>query len=620
MATTACPLASIKAIRLDSWLGTLLSLVVGVGLYVSTEQTIESDAQSRFTYMARTVQSTLDGRIKSYADLLRGTSSLFMTTGEVTRDAFRRYVSGLDLSRQFPGVETINFAAHVVDAERDEFEARMLRNVDGRRNFSIVPAGRRPDYTVLTFIEPGTTWAGRIGVDLQARPAVALALAHARDNGEVSASGTLVRITSTTSGLGMRIPVYRTAMPLDDVARRRAAYIGSVGIGFSVQRLAKGVLDNMPKGATRLIISGMSPIEEAGGPPGVYRRAIYFDNQPEAGRDEAQEFRALLPIGISGRGWDIDFSVRKSSMYSGIDTALPWVAMFAGMIGTALLYALFQTLSSSRRRAILLAEDMTKELRASETKLQRTNENLRRLAGHAESIKEGERKRIAREIHDDLGQNLLALRIEVDLLASRTCERHPRLYTRARLMLAQIDATIKSVRQIINDLRPHVLDLGLTAAVDWQIAEFQRRTGLACELVSHDPDLHVSDRCATTLFRILQESLTNVSRHAHATSVRVELAGDADSISMTVSDNGVGLPRAGSQKPGSFGLVGIEERVRILGGKCLVTSGPHDGTTVHILIPAADNLLAASPAPESATEPAPVYDRIFNAVPNSVDI
>jgi signal transduction histidine kinase len=361
-------------------------------------------------------------------------------------------------------------------------------------------------------------------------------------------------------------------------------------------------------------------VEEAGGLPGVYRRAIYFDNQAGAAPDEAQVFRALLPVGVSGRGWDIDFSVRKSSMYSGIDTALPWVAMFAGMIGTALLYALFQTLSSSRRRAIVLAEDMTKELRASETKLQRTNENLRRLAGHAESIKEGERKRIAREIHDDLGQNLLALRIEVDLLASRTAKRHPRLYARARLMLAQIDTTIKSVRQIINDLRPHVLDLGLTAAVDWQIAEFQRRTGLACELVSHDPDVPVSDRCATTLFRILQESLTNISRHAHATAVRVELAGDADSISMTVSDNGVGLPRAGSQKPGSFGLVGIEERVRILGGKCLVTSSPHGGTTVHILIPAADNLLAASPAPASETEPVTVHGRMPNAVPNSVDL
>lgn len=591
-------LTKLKAIRLNSWLGALLSLSVGVGLHVSTEQAIETDARDRFTNMARNVQSTLDSRIKTYADLLRGTSSLFLTTDEVTRDAFRRYVAGLDLAHQFPGIETINFAAHITDDQRAEFEARMLRNVDGRRNFSIVPAGRRPEYTLLTFIEPSRIWADRIGVDLQARPAVAMALAYSRDTGEVSTSGT--RVASTPSGLGMRMPVYRPAMPLGDVAQRRAAYLGSVGVGFSVERLARSVLDNMSKATTRLIISGMSPVEEPGGPPGVYQRAVYFDNQPNAPRNDAEVFRALLPVGVSGRGWDIDFSVSKHSMYSEIDTVLPWVAMLAGMLGTSLLYALFQTLSSSRRRAIVLAEDMTKELRASETKLQRTNENLRRLAAHAESIKESERKRIAREIHDDLGQNLLALRIEVDLLASRT-GRHPRLHTRARWMLEQIDATIKSVRQIINDLRPHVLDLGLTAAVDWQIAEFQRRTGLSCELVSHNHDLHVSDRCATTLFRILQESLTNVSRHARATLVRVELAADPDSISMTVSDDGIGLQKAGGLKPGSFGLVGIEERVRILGGKCVISSPPNAGTTVHVSIPAAENLLAIVPLPAQAS-------------------
>jgi signal transduction histidine kinase len=396
-------------------------------------------------------------------------------------------------------------------------------------------------------------------------------------------------------------------MPLQDVTQRRAAYLGTVGIGFSVDRLAQGVLDNMPKNATRLMISGISPIDEPGKPAGGYRRIVYFDNRPGEAPDEQAEFRALLPVGFGGRGWDIDFTVKKRSMYSELDSVLPWVAMLAGVTSTALLYALFQTLSSSRRRAIRLAEEMTGELRASETKLQKTNDNLRRLAAHAESIKESERKRIAREIHDDLGQNLLALRIEVDLLASRTGKRHPRLHTRARWMLEQIDATIKSVRQIINDLRPNVLDLGLIAAVDWQIAEFRRRTGIACEVVSHNHELHLSDRCATTLFRILQESLTNVSRHARATKVRVELAVDPESIAMTISDNGIGLTKAGGQKPGSFGLVGIEERVRILGGKCIITSGPNAGTTVHVSIPAADNLLAVTYAPAPASDQHPVF-------------
>jgi signal transduction histidine kinase len=600
----------IKSIKLGSWLGALLSLGVGAGLYVSTSQTIENDARTRFEHMARNVQSTLDGRFKTYADVLRGTASLFLTTDQVTREAFRRYVAGLDLPHHFPGVESINFAQYLLDTERDQFEAKMLQNIDGNgRNARIVPKGRRANYTVLTFVEPGSTWVDRIGVDMNTKRGGAMLLANSRDTGEVLTSGAPVHAGSRIIGLTMRLPVYRAAMPMQDVSQRRAAYLGSVGIGFSVEHLAHGVLDNMPKNATRLMISGMTPIEEPGRLPGSYRRTLFFDNRPGAVRDERGEFRALLPVGLNGRGWDIDFTVAKRSLYSTLDSALPWVALLAGMIGTALLYALFQTLSSSRRRAIGMAEDMTGELRASEAKLQKTNDNLRRLAAHAESIKESERKRIAREIHDDLGQNLLALRIEVDLLASRT-GRHPRLNARTRWMLEQIDAAVKSVRQIINDLRPNVLDLGLTAAVDWQIAEFQRRTGLSCELVAHNRDLHVSDRCATTLFRILQESLTNVSRHARATKVRVELAVDPESISMTVSDNGIGLTSAGGQKPGSFGLVGIEERVRILGGKCVITGGPQAGTTVHVSIPAANNLLSIADVPAPPSPPRPAFNNL----------
>ena len=601
MGTIADFTGKFRAIKRGSWLGALLSLAVGAGLHVSTSRAIDNDSHERFLHMARSVQSILDGRIKTYADLLRGASALFLLDENLSRQQFQQYVVGLDLSNHFPGVETINFARHVLDADRDAFERQVRSELDGRqRSFHIRPEGRRPEYTVLTFVEPNQAWNNRLGLDLQARPAVALALAHSRDTGEASTSGTRVAIKSSASGLGMRMPVYRRAMPLNDVAQRRAAYIGSVGIGFSVERLAKGVLDNMPRHSTRLVISGMSPVEEPGGPPGVYKRTVFFDNHPDAVEHDPNMFRALLPVGVSGRGWDIDFRISKRDMYSELDIYLPWIAMLAGMVGTGLLYALYQTLSSSRRRAIELAEEMTCELRASEAKLQKTNDNLRRLAAHAETIKESERKRIAREIHDDLGQNLLALRIEADLLASRTSGRHPRLHARARWTLEQIDATIKSVRQIINDLRPHVLDLGLTAAVDWQIAEFQRRTGIACELVSDGRELHVSDRCATTLFRILQESLTNVSRHARATAVRVELALDAESIAMTVSDNGIGLNKGGGQKPGSFGLVGIEERVRILGGKCLITSRPNAGTTVHVSIPAADNLLSVVQAAPAA--------------------
>jgi signal transduction histidine kinase len=315
---------------------------------------------------------------------------------------------------------------------------------------------------------------------------------------------------------------------------------------------------------------------------------------PPAMPDRAT-FVTTLPVAYNSRLWDARFSIRKSNLYTGFDVYVPWLAMLAGFVSTMLLYILFQTLSSSRRNAVALAQNMTKELRASEAKLQMSNENLRRLGAHAEKIKEEERKRIAREIHDDLGQNLLALRIEADMLSSRTGQRHPRLHTRARATVTQIDATIKSVRQIINDLRPNVLDLGLNAAVDWQIAEFRRRTGIECDLVETHPEIAVSDHCATALFRILQESLSNILRHAHATQVRVVLHVEHNWILMSVGDNGIGLHPSGHHKPGSFGLVGIEERINILGGTFRIYSNPGGGTIIRVAVPMREGLSVPDP-------------------------
>jgi signal transduction histidine kinase len=588
------------------WLGTVLSLGIGLGLYQVTEAVIEKDAHNRFLSTARTAQSNLHGRIKSYVDVLRGASSLFQTASNLNREQFHRYVEGLNLETEFPGIEAVNFAHYFKDEDRPAFEedirAQLAEvNIGYPAQFRIFPPGRRPDYTVLTYIEPISVWSVRLGVDLQTRPSVAAALAESRDTELPTASGTLVRLRTTPIGLGMRLPVYRAGAPHRTAKERRAAYIGTVGIGFSVERLVKGVLDDLPAKALRIVISGMSPDEEFGGPRGVYRRVVMFDNMPSrpAPGTDTESFDIVLPIGNSGRGWDVHFSVKKSAMYSGLDAYVPWLAMFAGGGGAALLYALFHALSSSRKRAMELATEMTRELRASEAKLKNTNETLRRLAAHAENIKEGERKRIAREIHDDLGQNLLALRIEADLLSSRTGDRHPRLHARAQWTLEQIDATIKSVRQIINDLRPNVLDLGLSAAVDWQISQFRRLTGIACELLENTSDVHVNDRCATALFRILQESLNNISRHAHATEVRVELHVGSEWISMTVSDNGVGLPAAGRHKPGSFGLVGIEERVKILGGVFAFASAEGSGTTVRVALPVGDVVTATGPEGEA---------------------
>jgi signal transduction histidine kinase len=578
--------------RLHLLTGFLLSSAVGAACYFGTASMVERDGQDRFLRVVRTAQVTILGRVKSYVDVLYGTASLFHMNPELSADEFHGYVDGLRLDKGFLGIETINFARRVTEAERPAFEQRMNASLagTGAPPFRINPPGPRTEYLPLTYIAPASANFNRLGVDLMGRAGAIPTILQARDSGDVGASGIPIQLRKPITGLGMRMAVYRPDMPTGTIEQRRAAYIGSVGIGFSVEGMMRGIIKELPFRELRLQLIGIAPAEQTG--EARHRYLLYDTAKNASGTRVAasrkDHFQISLPIEFSQRNWEAHFSIPKAGLHYGVDSYAPSLALSAGFLSTALLYALFHSFSSSRRHAVRLAEEMTRELRDSEENLQLSNAKLRQLGAHAEHIKESERKRIAREIHDDLGQNLLALRIEADMLASRTGERHPLLHDRAQRTLIQIDSTIKSVRQIINDLRPNVLDLGLNAAVDWQISEFQRRTGVQCQLLESENEIEVNDRCATALFRILQESLSNISRHAGATYVHVELRKEQDRVSMSISDNGVGLRPGGRLKPGSFGLVGIEERVKILGGRCVIGNRPGGGMSVDVTVPLSD--------------------------------
>jgi len=595
-------------------IGSLLSVSVGAALYVATAQAIESDAQARFRGMARAAQYAIDARIKSYTDVLRGMAGLFHASPSASADDFRHYVEQLDTPRNFPGIEAMNYARsvgpHQLAAVDADVRRRLRRYGMPGPARKLQPVPGRDSYTVLVYMEPAVPESlDKLGLDLEANSYIRRTAAKSRDDNSIAASGLRVNVLPgsgpTQNILAMRLPVYRSGVPADTVLERRAAYIGSVGIGFDVNKMVNGALEGFPVDGVRLVLTDLDHVPPE--PGGIRPSAVLYDSLLASGsrapwvRKEADVLRANLPIAYNQRRWRADFSIAKTALYTRFDFFYPWLTALAGTLSTALLYALFQTLASSRRSALRMAEDMTRELRASQAKLQATNEKLRQLAAHAEQIKEGERKRIAREIHDELAQNLLALKIEAEILANRTRDRHGRLYERASATVRQIDLTIRSVRQIINDLRPNVLDLGLNAAVDWQVADFARRTGIECELVEDETEHHLDDQCATALFRILQESLNNVARHARASRVRIDLHQHADTLTMTIRDNGVGMQPGSRNRNGSFGLVGIEERVNILGGSFSISSGPDTGTTIVVTIPVGAHLpgMPAIPAQDN---------------------
>jgi signal transduction histidine kinase/CHASE1-domain containing sensor protein len=695
------------------WSGVAISLV----LHLLVAQIVEDKGRAQFEYQANNAQVAIQTRVQSYMDVLRGAAALFYTHDAISREQFHSYVKQLHLEEGFPGIRNLNFAQHLPAVQKNSFElaVRADTSVDpqGYPRFETKPNGNRPHYHVLTYLEPMHGNARLLGFDLASVPDNAEALAFARDNDQLISSGRTVNINGPDqhAGLAMRIPLYRRGMPIRTVEQRRAAFYGSVGASYDVNQLLRGAVDanTLRSINLRLYDAGgvghPAPVLAAGitDPAQLLYESDAADSHHVRDGDMRALFVKRVRMTVGPRLWEAEFSASKSAMMGGFERYLPWIVLATGVLGSVLLYSIYYSLISARRRAVELAGEMTKDLRDSEASLaeaqhmaqlgswvlepesgkmtwsaetyrlfgldsfvrrpgyddflnrihpedrgmvrdglrksittgkelniehrivrpdrtvrwvhaiarpghqdrnilrgtlmdiserkqtvealKRSQELLRDLTAHQDRVKEDERKRIAREIHDELGQTLLALRIDVSMLDARTAKSHPRLNERVRDALNQLDATVKTIRTIINNLRPSVLDLGLTAAIEWQVNEFRRRSGIACELVLSDTEYALDDERATTLFRILQESLTNVIRHANANRVLIELYRDGNRLVMKITDNGVGIYPERRKCGNSFGLIGVEERVHALHGEFRIDSAPGHGTVLTVFIP-----------------------------------
>lgn len=227
------------------------------------------------------------------------------------------------------------------------------------------------------------------------------------------------------------------------------------------------------------------------------------------------------------------------------------------------------------------------ESKTSEQKLVNSKNMLRELSAHLESVREEERKRIAREIHDELGQTLTALRMDVSLARLSFGESNPELMTRLQSMTQLVDRTIKTARHVTSSLRPGALDLGIVAALEWLVEEFIGYAGIPCELVLGDGDITLGEFTATAVFRIVQESLTNIARHAEATQVEIIVTPTVGHLCFEVSDNGKGFEPHTVANRKSFGLVGIRERVAMMEGDFELDSEPGRGTRIRVCVPVA---------------------------------
>ncbi|EXJ16173.1 histidine kinase [Imhoffiella purpurea] len=250
--------------------------------------------------------------------------------------------------------------------------------------------------------------------------------------------------------------------------------------------------------------------------------------------------------------------------------------------------ALFACLSAAIRsyRQIRELKDAKRDLEEQGLELIRSRTKLRALTDHRERVREEERKHIARELHDNMGQYLTALRIETSMLEMLFPEPNPEVFKRLHTMRELIDQTIMDTRRMVSNLRPAALDLGLVSAAEWLISDFQSRTGIRCGLQTpREGELDLDQELATTLFRILQESLTNVSRYADAKHVDIRITRSSGLLQLEVRDDGCGFDPAAVREKTTFGLMGIRERVLIYGGSARIESALGQGTRLWITLP-----------------------------------
>lgn len=707
----------------------LIGIPVAFGMYLAVENAVMRVNQLQFDREAKATNSILEIRLQSYSHILYALRAQFASERPVDRAQFRRFVQSLNIDRRYPRSVLLNFAVHVPADGRDAFEASVRAdksiNRDGYPKFAVKPPGKRPEYFVIVYLEPMVGDEFPFGLDLGANPMaldpekVAQALRDGRDSGNVTASAQplYLKIQQESVHLGLRLAVYQAGKPVDTVDQRRQAYLGSVGAAFGVETLFREALGDGTMRHMRCHMYDLGLIsrkDEAGF--GEDRRLLFDTGIPPgprvagaAAEDPGTHFVYRERVEFADRVWEFEYSANKSAMISGLDKSLAPVALGSGLLVTLLLFGIVRALSTSQRRAVAIASDITRDLRDSETGLaeaQRiaqlgnwaldpatftmtwsaeayrllgvppasgavpyavflqqvhpgdrdavdkairsflaggkdgdiehritmgdgsvrwvhtvakpgtrnrlghvpgivmditarkqaaddliaSHEQLQALSRRLVDIQESERRQFSRELHDVVGQNLTALSINLDIVRTQI-EAHGNDVALARLADSSqlLQTTTEAIENVMSEMRPPMLDdYGLLPALKWYAKQFAARTGVQVKVQGDEHMQRLTPAAEIALFRVAQEALNNVAKHARARQVEVCIERGPAQCVMSVTDDGEGFSAAAAgaprRRPG-LGMVTMRERMQAIGGTIRVEGMAGAGTCVELRVP-----------------------------------
>jgi two-component system sensor histidine kinase UhpB len=368
---------------------------------------------------------------------------------------------------------------------------------------------------------------------------------------------------------------------LENEARFRAIVSNVPGVVFRMLREWHGGCEftYVSEGSTGLLELAPATLQEDG--------ALFFDLVLDADRGNlrariGESAQTLQPLNWEGR-------IRVPS-----GDAVKWIELRMSP----------RPLDNNRIQWDGIMENITRRKQA-ELELNESRRQLSALSAHLQKAKEIERTRIAREVHDDIGGNLTAIKIDLLWLGNRIDRQRAELTEKVRALESAIDRTMEITSRIAHDLRPPLLELGLLAAIEWEAAEFGKRMEIPCVVSCASDDIPVDPELGTAVFSLFREILTNISKHAAATRVHVDVETDDSLLRLSVHDNGRGITRTDLLKSGSFGLRGMLERARHLGGEIRFDGNPGMGTTIVATLPlepahAAETAAVSNPSAQTA--------------------
>src|SRR6266571_1322526 len=377
------------------WVVLAVGIPVSFFLFTLIQGSVENVARLRFEREAKDANGIIEGRLRSYGDVLYALRALFAGEDPIDRLRFHRFIESLDLKHRYPGFISLNYATYVTAQDKKRLEEAVRRDTSldprGYPKFAIKPPGKRTEYYAIVYLEPMGDYEFAFGLDLGVNPAaanpekIAAAMRSGRDSGKLMSSAQPLRVKRAKEAaiyLAMRLAVYRKGMPVDTVEQRREAYLGSVGAGFDVESLMREALNEemLRYMRIRLYDTGSADRRDSDSPP---TRQMLFDSEQltkgyatqSAANASDSAFVHMLPIEIASRIWEFQYSAPKEIIMSRLDRLWPSWVLAGGLLSSLLLFAVLYSLSSSRSRALKIAAQMTKDLRETEERFRLIAEN-----------------------------------------------------------------------------------------------------------------------------------------------------------------------------------------------------------------------------------------------------